>query len=108
VKYGLDPQEEILKKRETIFFGEKWGEDAEEDWGTLRLADGDSFKEEKVKTERGDYRKYYENVRDAVLNGTAPTITPQSAVDVMRMLELAESSSRSKRTVLWTDKTGSP
>jgi len=108
VKYGLDPQEEILKKRETILFGEKWGEDAGEDWGTLRLADGNSFKEEKVKTERGDYRKYYENVRDAVLNGTAPTITPQSAVDVMRILELAESSSRSKRTVLWTDRTGSP
>ena len=44
-------------------WGADWGEEAEELWGTLSLVGEPSVK---VKTERGDYRGFYANVRDAI------------------------------------------
>jgi predicted dehydrogenase len=48
-----------------------------------------------------DYRSYYANIRD-VLHGTAgPAVTPQHALDVMRILELARESSARRCTIAW-------
>jgi len=100
LKYGLDPQEDALKRGETPT-GDSWGYEASERWGTLFSAQGDSFASEKLPTAPGDYRKYYENVRDALL-GTAPlAVTPQQALNVMRALELAVESSRRRCVVPW-------
>ncbi len=97
VKYGMDPQEDLLKAG-ALPEGASWGEDPEENWGTLCLVDGGS---QKVRTERGDYRLFYENVRDAMVQGFPPAVTPEQAWRTMRVLELAQRSSRERRTLGW-------
>ncbi len=100
LKYGLDPQEDALKRGETPA-GEFWGYEAPERWGTLLIAQGDSFITDKFPTLPGDYRQYYQNVRDAML-GTAPlAVTAEQALRVMRALELALESSRQRCVVPW-------
>ncbi len=66
LKYGLDPQEDALKRGERPT-GEFWGYEAPERWGTLLRAQGDAVAPEKCPTAPGDYRRYYANVRDAIL-----------------------------------------
>jgi predicted dehydrogenase len=98
VKYGLDPQENALKRGE-IPGGPEWGKEPPEAWGTLSLVDGDNINERTVPTEAGDYRGYYENVRDAIHKKAALAVTPQAALSVMRVLELAKQSSHERRVV---------
>ena len=100
LKYGLDPQEDALKRGETPA-GEFWGYEAPECWGTLAEAQGDAFVKNQLPTAPGDYRKYYQNIRDTLLGNTAVAVTPQQALNVMRALELAFESSRSGRLVAW-------
>jgi predicted dehydrogenase len=100
LKYGLDPQEDALKRGETPQ-GEYWGYEAPERWGTLFTLQGDAFVTEKLATAPGDYRRYYENVRDAVLGKSELAVTPAQALRVMRALELAAESSRTGRLLRW-------
>lgn len=98
VKYGLDPQEEALARGE-MPRDSSWGLEPEESWGTLTVAQDGTVTRKTVATEAGDYRRYYENVRDVILSGAPPDVTPQQAVTVMRLLELARESSRECRTL---------
>jgi scyllo-inositol 2-dehydrogenase (NADP+) len=100
LKYGLDPQEDALKRGETPA-GEFWGFEAPERWGTLLTVQGDSFVREQLPTKPGDYRQYYANVRDAILAETELAVTPHQALNVMRALELARESSRRRCTIPW-------
>ena len=103
VKYGMDPQEEILRSpacRDNDLWGPDWGEEPEANWGTLSLVSGQV---RKVKTERGDYRGFYANVRDAIERRAALDVTPDQALRTMRALLLAHKSSREGRTVRWTE-----
>jgi scyllo-inositol 2-dehydrogenase (NADP+) len=101
VKYGMDPQEERLRG-ETVPQGTNWGADwgveAEQCWGTLSPVGEPSVK---VKTERGDYRGFYANVRDAIEKKTPLEVTPEQALRTMRALMLAHKSNRERRTVEW-------
>ena len=92
VKYGLDPQERALQGGATLG-GPHWGEDPEANWGTLAtLRDGQPV-ERRIPTLPGDYRKYYENVRDAIW-GVAPlAVTAEQGWRTIRLLELALESS---------------
>lgn len=95
-KYGLDPQEEAMKQgRNPTQPG--WGTEAEEAWGVLTTADG----AKKVPTIAGNYRGYYENVRDAMLGKARIEVTPDQAINVMKVLELSIESSRSACRVKW-------
>ena len=98
VKHGIDPQEEALARGETPR-DSSWGSEPEESWGTLTLVQDGAVTCKKVATEAGDYRRYYENVRDAILSGVPPDVTPRQALTVMRLLELARESSRQRRTL---------
>jgi scyllo-inositol 2-dehydrogenase (NADP+) len=101
VKYGMDPQEERLRAGrfpEGKDWGADWGEEPEEQWGTLSIA-GEARK--KVKTERGDYRGFYANIRDAIEKGVALDVTPEQALRTMRAIVLAHKSSAEGRRVGW-------
>lgn len=100
-KYGLDPQEEALKWGETPA-AEQWGQEPREKWGTLLELEGENFVSRQIPTDAGDYRKYYENVRDAMLGAAPLAVTPEQALNVMRALELAMESSRMRCTIPWT------
>lgn len=101
VKYGMDPQEARLRGENVpdgLDWGADWGEEDKKLWGTLSLVGEPSMR---VKTERGDYRGFYANVRDAVEKKAALDVTPEQALRTMRALMLAHKSSQEKRTVEW-------
>jgi scyllo-inositol 2-dehydrogenase (NADP+) len=101
VKYGMDPQEARLRGEnfpDGPNWGSDWGVDPEELWGTLSLVGEPSVK---VKTDHGDYRGFYANVRDAIEQKANLDVTPEQALRTMRAVILAHKSSREKRTVEW-------
>jgi predicted dehydrogenase len=104
-KYGLDPQESALVGGAKVpKMGEgEWLADPESEWGTLTvaqvLADPGKLTRTKVKTELGDYRGYYANVRDAI-NGVAKlAVTAEDGHRVVKLLEMARESSKEGRTL---------
>jgi scyllo-inositol 2-dehydrogenase (NADP+) len=103
VKYGMDPQEARLRAEDfskQLDWGPSWGEEPEELWGTLSLVGKPS---EKIKTERGDYREFYANVRDAIEKKAALAVTPEQALCTMRGVQLSHKSSRERRTIGWDE-----
>lgn len=104
-KFGLDPQEPALlggAKVPRMGQGE-WLADSEEHWGTLTVApvptDPGTLTRTKIKTDFGDYRNYYANVRDAI-NGTAElAVKPIDGYRTIRLLEMARQSSLEGRTL---------
>lgn len=103
VKYGMDPQEARLRGEnfpQGTDWGTDWGEEPEELWGTLRLVAQPSMK---IKTERGDYRGFYANVRDAIEKKAVLEVTPEQALRTMRAVMLSHKSSRERRTVSWEE-----
>lgn len=92
-KYGLDPQEDQIKAGLT-FDAPGFGEDPEAAWGELRLANGPS---RRIATQKGDYRGYYANVRDAILGRAPLEVQPEQAWRTTRLIELARESSAQGR-----------
>ncbi len=100
VKYGMDPQEDALKRGERPVDA-SWGKEPESRWGTLTTEARGSITSQAVPTEAGDYRRYYENIRDALAGRTQLAATPEQALKVMRVLELARESSERRCTLPW-------
>lgn len=96
MKYGIDPQEEVLKRGE-VPGGDSWGKEKQESWGVLQSVSG----AERVETEAGDYRLFYQNVRDTILGKSKIAVTHEQMLNVMRGVELARRSSEERRTVQW-------
>ncbi len=92
VKYGMDPQEELLKGG--VVPGEGWGVEAAAEWGVLRTGDSASS----VRTEDGDYRGFYSGVVAAVSGGGSP-VDPWDAVLGLEVIEAAVLSARERRVV---------
>jgi scyllo-inositol 2-dehydrogenase (NADP+) len=100
VKQSFDPQEMNLR-RGYIPEDKAWGYEPEENWGVLTVPAGESFEQRRIPSAACDYRDYYSNVRDAILGRVALAVTPEYALDVMRMLELARESSQKRCTIPW-------
>ena len=106
IKYGLDPQEPTLGAGGTVppvGNPREWLGEPESAWGTLvvapDLANPAALTRTKVKTELGDYRDFYANVRDAIL-GIAPlAVSSEDGYRVIRLLELARQSSAQGKTL---------
>ena len=95
VKWGLDPQEDQLKA------GMKpdapgYGEEPESAWGELKVCDKGT---RRVPTHKGDYRGFYENVRDTLLGKAELIVKPEQAWRTTRLIELARESSGQGRRV---------
>jgi len=80
-----------------------WLQENESAWGTLTVApnpaDPATLITRQVKTEPGDYRGFYANVRDAILGASPLAVTPEDGFRVIRLLELARQSSAQARTL---------
>ncbi len=99
-KHGLDPQEPKLvsgAKVPAIGSKELWLEEDAAAWGTLTVApdpaDPGTLVTRQVKTEPGDYRGFYANVRDAVEGTAALAVTADDGYRVVKLLEMARESS---------------
>ena len=98
-KYGIDPQEELLKAGH-LPDGEKLGKESPEDWGTLYYEEDGEDIEELVETVPGNYNFFYDNVASAIRDGVPLLVQPEETVEVLRILEDCLQSSREKRTII--------
>lgn len=98
VKQTVDPQENNLRNG-LIQPGMPWGGEPEENWGVLTLAESGALLKRRVPNANCDYRDFYANLRDAILGKAKLAVTPEWALDVMRLLEFARRSSNERRTV---------
>ncbi len=97
-KSGIDPQEELLKAG-NLPVGKNWGNEPPDEWGTIFYEkDGEDI-EELVETIPGDYSIFYNNVYDAIRNGTELFVKPEETVEVLKILEACLESNRGKRMV---------
>ena len=99
-KQTFDPQENNLR-RGYIPSDTPWGAEPEENWGVLTVPAGDSFERRSIPPVNCDYRDFYSNVRDAILGRAKLAVTPDWALDVMRLLEMARESSEKRCTIPW-------
>lgn len=96
VKHGLDPQEDGLRTGAQP--GEPgWGVDPSP--GQLTVDDQGTIRMESVESVPGDYRRYYSAMRDAILRGDPVPVSPQEALEVMRLIELGIQSSAERREI---------
>ena len=93
VKYGSDPQEDALKQGASMD-QPNWGQEPKENAGTLSISAGDKITATRIPSEAGNYSRYYQNVRDAIVSGAPLDVSPQHALAIMRALELGMESSR--------------
>jgi predicted dehydrogenase len=100
VKQSFDPQEANLR-RGYIPQDTAWGAEPEEKWGVLTIAEGEKLIERRIPSATCDYRDYYANVRDAILGRGTLAVTPQWALDVMRLMELCRESSTRRCAIPW-------
>src|SRR5271155_5777421 len=98
VKQSFDPQESNLR-RGYIPTHTAWGAEPEENGGLLTLSLNGVLTERRVPSANCDYRDFYANLRDAMLGKARLAVSPEWALDVMRLLELARQSSNEHRTV---------
>jgi predicted dehydrogenase len=105
-KWGLDPQEDQLKAG-MQFDAPGFGEEPESAWGELKICSDPAPVTRRVPTERGDYRGFYENVRDAMLGKAQLEVKPEQVWRTTRLIELARESSGQGRK-LKVDFNGAP
>lgn len=94
VKYGLDPQEEALRRgaRPTPA---GWGRESASAYGRLGVAGRGA----PVPTDAGDYPAFYAGVLASLRTGAPPPVDPADAVEVLRILAAARSSATDGRVV---------
>ncbi|MFN4764626.1 oxidoreductase [Gillisia sp. Q332] len=95
IKYGADPQEEQLKNGLKPNDSSDWGLESEKIWGTLNTIEETST----LKSERGDYRIFYQNIYNAITGNEELLVKPEQARDVIKVIELAIQSNAEKRRV---------
>jgi len=93
VKHGLDPQEDAL--RQGLQPGrEGWGQDPSEGW---LYRPGQS--PQTIPTRPGDYSRFYQAVRDAILQTGPNPVPPEQAVRLMELIEAAQRSAIERREI---------
>lgn len=105
-KSGLDPQEAALSKITRIDTAH-WGEEPPEHWGTLSVAGDQGIVTREIKTIPGDYRKFYEGMRDALGERSAPPVPAVEAWQAAMIVDWARQSSAERREIL-CDWSGEP
>ncbi len=102
IKYGMDVQEEALKKGLTPDTSD-WGHEPEAIWGKLTAEENGVDITRTIESEPGRYQDYFQNVYDAIAEGKDLIVTPEQARQTIRVIELAFLSNGEKRTVGYTD-----
>ncbi len=95
VKFGLDVQEEALKKG--IKPGsDNWGKEPESLYGILHTADGSR---DKVVSETGDYRAFYNSISAYCHGQSSLPVSRNEAVNVIKVIESAYLSQKEGRVI---------
>ena len=95
VKYGLDPQEDLLRSGKATPSRQAWAAESEAEWGILNTDAG----RRKYPTVPGNYLGYYDAVYGALRDGGPTPVSHEEMLTDIRMLEAAFESHRSGCTV---------
>jgi predicted dehydrogenase len=98
VKYGIDPQEDQLRAG-LMPTDENYGLDTPELYGTLVYDENGETIRETVETLRGNYKYYFDAVAESIRNQSAPPVSPDEYLLVIRILEAAYQSNDENRVV---------
>jgi scyllo-inositol 2-dehydrogenase (NADP+) len=99
LKREFDPLESTLRSGQ-IPAGASWVVEKEENFGEVTLIEDGKDTRHKVPS-IGDWREFYANIRDAILDKAPLLVTPQQILDVMVALELALKSSSERSAIPW-------
>lgn len=92
VKYGEDPQEEMLKSGQKPNGLWGWGIEPNEFWGKYSTEEDSGT----IESEEGNYRLFYKNIYHAITGQEELEVKPEQARDVIKIIELAIQSSTQK------------
>lgn len=95
VKYGLDRQEEDLTNG-LMPDSPHWGEEDSSIWGLLHTEKNTINVRERYPSLPGNYDAFYENIYQHIRNGIILESDAREVVDVIRLIEAAWESSRTK------------
>lgn len=100
-KFGLDPQEDALRagKRPP---STDWGVEAGDKSGQLKYLHEGETVERVVESEPGAYTEFYRLLEAAVRDGAPPPVSPDEALNTMRVIDLALTSAMTSDVVHWT------
>jgi predicted dehydrogenase len=98
LKWGIDPQEEVLKTA-TLPLGEEWGKEPEIKWGLLNALSNKTDAIVRVPTVPGNYTPFYTNLYEAVRLGVPLSVKAEEARNGIRILELCLESHYSRKTI---------
>ena len=93
-KFGLDVQERALSEGAHPDDPD-WGREPPDRWGRLSTGDG----ERSVETEPGAYPEFYRGIAASLRDRTPPPVDPEDSVAVLRIIEAAVGSARTKGVV---------
>ena len=99
IKYGIDPQEELLKAG-NLPQGENWGAEPVDLWGTLHYSENEETRSLKIPTIPCNYHLFYNNLFDSIRNGKELLVQPEETVEALKILEVCILSNRENRTAL--------
>jgi predicted dehydrogenase len=98
VKYGVDKQEELLKKG-AVPNTPDWGVETEDEWGILNTeTDGRAFYG-KYPSQRGNYAGFYESVYQHLRNRVPLPTDAAGVLPVIKLIEAAKESSRDHKII---------
>jgi scyllo-inositol 2-dehydrogenase (NADP+) len=95
VKYGLDPQENLLKSGAKPV-GEEWGKDDEVMHGILNVVHENKDNRSRYKTLNGNYMGFFDNVYEAITQGKPLAVSADAALNTIRIILTAIESSQKK------------
>ncbi len=98
VKYGLDPQEQMMKEGK-LPQGADWGADRKENWGKLTTWQADGIRSESVPTVPGNYAAFYSGLHKALVEGSAPPVTAEEGLGVIRVINACYESAQLRKSV---------
>jgi len=98
VKFGTDPQEEMLKAGHWPDEN-NWGKDSEEFYGKLNTTLNNEDINCNIETIPGNYNAYFENIYEAIRKNKELLVTPEQALEVIRIIEIIFRSHKEKRTI---------
>ncbi len=102
IKFGLDPQEDTLKKT-GYNNSDDWGREPEEHWGLIDTTVNGKNINKKIETFAGAYPKFYENVFNAITKGKDLEVKAEQALTTIRIIELAIESNNAKSVINFSD-----
>ena len=101
IKYGEDPQEEMLKAGQ-LPVGPEWGKEPESQFGLIHTEIDGKIVREIYPSVQGGFGKYYQNLYASIREGAPVLESPENGYNVIRIIELAFESSEKQCRVAVT------